>query len=89
MSVKKADGTIIDDVPAATDWVEANFKPEVLAAVQKTIFEALSRVEIISLDDKKDWHSERGFINVEDANVKVMIENDAINALKYHPPKRC
>jgi hypothetical protein len=29
---RKLDGTIVEDLPAQTEWMENNFKPEVLAA---------------------------------------------------------
>jgi hypothetical protein len=87
LTVKKPDGTILNDVAAASDWVEANFKPEVLAVVQRAVFQALTRVEVISHDGVKKRVNKRGYVSVEDNNNVVKIENDAITGLKYYQPK--
>jgi hypothetical protein len=49
----------------------------------------LSRVEVISHDGVKKRITERGYINVEDNNIVVKIENNQINGLKYYHPKKC
>ena len=53
LTVMRPDGTLLKDVSAATDWVEANFKKEVLAAAQQSFFQSLTKVEVISLDGQR------------------------------------
>ena len=88
LTVRKADGTILSDIPAATDWVEANFNHEVLATAQKAFMESLTRREVINIDGVPKKSIKCGYVNVEDEDIKVKIDKDVITALHYKPPKK-
>ena len=81
LTVQKPDGSVVKDIPAATDWVEANFKKEVLAAAQTDFLQSLTKVEVISIDGVKKRSNKRGYVNVEDENVSVKIKDDTITML--------
>src|SRR5687768_11548379 len=88
--VKKPNGDIVTDMPAEPDWVEKSFKPGVLAAVQKAFTDSYTRITVLETDGikrKSRDRIERGFLNVEKEGVTVNVETDAINMLKYIPPK--
>src|SRR5688500_16462732 len=77
-------------MPAEPDWVELNFKPGVLAAVQKAFTDSYTRITVLETDEikrKSRDRIERGFLNVEKEKVTVKVEDNAINMLKYIPPK--
>ena len=88
LTVRKANGTILNDVPAATDWVEANFNPEVLATAQKVFMESLTRREVVNIDGVPKRSFEQNYVNVEDKNISVKIDKDVITGLHYKPPKK-
>ena len=88
LTVQKPDGSLVKDIPAATDWVEANFKKEVLAAAQKAFLQSLTKVEVISIDGVKKRSNKQGYVNVEDEKVLVKIKDDTITMLQYFHPKK-
>ena len=88
LTVQKQDGSVLKDIPAATDWGEANFKKEVLASAQNAFFQSMTKFEVISMDGVKKRSNERGYVNVEDEQVLVKIKNDTINMLRYCHPKK-
>jgi len=89
LTVNNPDRTVTRNIPAATDWVETNFKKEVLAAAQKAFFDALKKLEVKSLDgDRKKKSSQQGFVNVENENLTIKIEKDTINMIRYIKPRK-
>ena len=90
LHVCKADGTLVKNLPTTTEWVEDNFKQEVLAAAQKVFIQTLTKVTVDSINGKKKKASEKleqGYVNVEAAGIGVKINDDPINMLKYYPKK--
>ena len=51
--------------------------------------QSLTRVEIVSQEgSKRKTHHEHGFVDVEDEQIVVVLNNDQINKLKYYPPRK-
>ena len=74
LTATKADGTVIKGVPAATDWVEANFDKKVLAAAQKAWLSAMKKNEVVTLDGERKRIKLSGFVNVEWLGIPIKIE---------------
>lgn len=49
----KANGTLIKDLPAATEWVETHFKKPVLVAAQKAFVQTLTKQTVQALDNEQ------------------------------------
>jgi hypothetical protein len=73
-------------IPAVSKWVEQNFSKKALATAQKTFFDALTQ-QPITTDGKEVVEYEAGFVNVENENKYVLIDDNEINMLKYIPEK--
>ena len=68
---------------AATEWIQTNFKKEVLGIIQKVAYEKL---EILAAHDHFSLEDRQGFINVEDSQITVSeVDTRVINKLKYIP----
>ena len=79
--LQRQDGTT-ETLPAATDWVELNFKKEVIGAIQRTAYEAREILEFTAKDVPISL--QRGYINVETSDVTCSpLDKRVINKLKF------
>jgi hypothetical protein len=88
LKVKKAGtGELVDVIPTS-DWVEANFSPKLIATAQKAFFSYFEKVPVRHHEGLKKIDYEIGFVDVEDADRYVVLDDEQINKLKYIPPKK-
>ena len=87
LTAVKPDGTVVRNIPATFEWVEANFKPSVLAAAQRAYWNAMKKFDVKEVGGVRKRTQLSGFVDVQAEGIVVTLDEEQINQLRYLPAK--